>query len=118
MTFNEFKKMFFILAKMNHHISPVLRTFITDIFSPLVSFQSHPRCATRELEVVDCLEAYGLHHGQEKCRILMDDFRECVLQSKQRHRAFIMIDERERQVKDGERDPKEKWAKAPRMDSY
>lgn len=103
---------------MSATITPLIKTFWTDLFAGLVSYQTHPRCATRELEVVDCMEAYGIYQGQTKCRILMDDFRECVTSTKQNHRINIMIDERDRQVADGERDPKDHYAKPPRPDSY
>jgi len=68
------------------------------------------------MRVVDCLEAYGVPRGQEKCRILLEDFRECVIKGKQNTRNYIMSAERERQYKAGER--KEMWAEDVVVDSF
>lgn len=100
-------------------ITPWFRNIFTDMFGCIMDFGAHP-CASRELEVVDCLEAYGTIHGKQKCRILLDDFRECVLQGKQWQRLKIMRNERVRQWEAGEREGTwaEAWEKPPRMDSY
>ncbi|XP_063994243.1 NADH dehydrogenase [ubiquinone] iron-sulfur protein 5 [Diachasmimorpha longicaudata] len=103
---------------MDYQVPPHIKTPITDIFSNLHNFQNHPDCAIRELELVDCLEAYGPQHAERKCRVLMADLKECVFRTKQRHRLVIMSGERHRQVCDGERDPANKYAKPPPMDTY
>ncbi|XP_008546642.1 uncharacterized protein LOC103570624 [Microplitis demolitor] len=99
-------------------VTPWFRNVFTDIFGGLLNFQDHPECAKHELRVVDCLEAYGTHHGKTKCRVLLEDFRECVWRDKQILRMRIMNMERARQYHDGEREADGLFAKAPRPDSY
>ncbi|CAD6241683.1 GSCOCG00009339001-RA-CDS [Cotesia congregata] len=103
---------------MSMLITPWFRNIFTDLFGGLMNFQDHPECAIHELRVVDCLEAYGTFHGKTKCRVLLDDFRECVWKDKQVQRMTIMSMERARQYHDGERPKEGLWAKAPRADSF
>lgn len=98
------------------NITPFTRTPFTDLFSHFVTFQRHPECGPYEMRVVDCMEAYGVPRGREKCRLLLDDFRECVVGSKQMTRCEIMHIERIRQYRAGER--KELYAEDPVVDSY
>lgn len=102
---------------MTATITPFFRNFWTDVFGSMSTFQEHPECANRELQVVDCLEAYGVIGGKTKCRVLLDDFRECVMKGKQFQRVKIMTDERARQIEAGERDD-DGFAPPPKMDSY
>lgn len=97
-------------------LQPFLRTPFTDIFGSLQNFQDHPECGPFEMRVVDCLEAYGVPRGREKCKLLMDDFRECAMKSKQNARVDIMWRERRRQYAAGER--KECFANNPPTDSF
>ncbi|THK33192.1 uncharacterized protein LOC114841542 [Diachasma alloeum] len=103
---------------MDYQITPLIKTPFTDIFANLQNFQNHPKCAMRELALVDCLEAYGPQNAEVKCGVLMRDLRECVFRSKQRQRLIIMREERDRQVSDGERERADKYAKPPPMDTY
>ncbi|KAK0161628.1 hypothetical protein PV327_010081 [Microctonus hyperodae] len=105
------------ISIMTATLTPFFRNIWTDIFGSMANFQEHPECANRELQVVDCLEAYGVIGGKTKCRVLLDDFRECVMRSKQFYRVKIMFDERTRQIKAGERDD-DGYAPPPKMDSY
>uniref|UniRef100_A0A6V7IQM7 Uncharacterized protein n=1 Tax=Bracon brevicornis TaxID=1563983 RepID=A0A6V7IQM7_9HYME len=102
----------------NNMVTPIIKGPITDIFSAVGNFQNHQECWKRELELVDCLEAYGPLHGQTKCHDLMADLRECVIKGKQRQRFLIMRRERLRQIADGERDPENAFIESPPADSY
>lgn len=64
----------------------------------------------------DCLEAYGLRKGREKCKDFISDLRECLMNSKQRERVKLMREERSRQYKNGEK--KEEFLKTPAYDAY
>lgn len=118
-------------------VQPLLRTPLTDLTSCLLNHQHYGKCAQFEMEMVECMEAYGVHQGMKRCKPIMDDFNECVSMNKQIYRIFVSIKcykffcqhrycflfifqamdvERRRQYKAGER--KEIYAPPPRMDAY
>lgn len=41
------------------------------------------------MNMIDCLEAYGMVMGSRKCRDLIDDFQECAGQKKQMKRFEV-----------------------------
>lgn len=51
--------------------------------------QHYDKCGPMELRMMECMEAYGLHRGLEKCGALYDDFKECFTQQKQRQRFMV-----------------------------
>ena len=66
--------------------------------------QSIPHCAKFELRAADCLEAYGRHHWNLKCNDYIEDLRECIFRIKQNMRVRLMVLERQRQWRAGERE--------------
>lgn len=88
--------------------NPIIRGPWADIFPRIVHLQDHPHCADRELKVVDCMDAYGFYRGQDKCRALLEDMYECVTAAKRHRRVELMMDERERQEKSGQRKPEDR----------
>lgn len=74
---------------MTHNISPFLRSPVTDITGGLVSHQLLGRCARQEMEMMDCIEAYGLDRGIQKCQSFIEDFKECHTLTKQFKRFAV-----------------------------
>lgn len=70
-------------------LTPFIRTPLTDLTGGLINHQNFGRCANLELKMMDCLEAYGLDRGKQKCSDLMDDFKECHLKKKQYQRVMV-----------------------------
>ncbi|XP_026321052.1 uncharacterized protein LOC113231094 isoform X1 [Hyposmocoma kahamanoa] len=123
---------------MASSLSPFLRLPITDVTSGLISHQIFGRCSvqvqshlnqllpmrsylrcgpTVEMQLMDCLEAYGLDRGLIKCRCYIDDFKECQMMTKQFARFMAMRKERDRQIHCGILTGEKKYV-TPRIDSY
>lgn len=66
-----------------HIMSPYIRTGATDLFGQIVNHQQQSQCASFELNMMECLEAYGLDKGRYKCTDMIDDFNECRDKTKQ-----------------------------------
>lgn len=98
--------------------SPPFRTPLTDLTGCVISHQWHGRCKDFEMRAVDCLEAYGLYRGLEKCHDLLEDFKECSMNTKRDARLNDMRLERTRQYWMGERSKSERYATPPKPDSY
>lgn len=96
--------------------TPLFKGPITDLFGQIRNLQFLPECAQYELKYVDCLDAYGYHRGKKECRLILEDMYECVMKIKRLKRVEVMIRERERQYKNGERD--KPWAETPPLDQY
>lgn len=62
---------------MPYSISPFFRSPFTDITGGMISHQQLGKCATEEMEMMNCMEAYGLDRGVRKCKALIIDFNEC-----------------------------------------
>lgn len=99
-------------------LSPWLKSPFTDLSGALTSHQWGSECANLEMKALDCLEAYGLNKGHEKCTDLIDDFKECSLRFKQNQRILAMREERNRQYTSGERSKENRYAEGPAPDSY
>lgn len=69
---------------------PFVRSPFTDLTANLVNHQSYGKCAAMEMKVMDCLEAYGMDRGTQKCEPLIRDFQECVGMEKQLKRFYVM----------------------------
>lgn len=63
--------------------SPYIRTAVTDVFGSIVNHQQHSKCGPFEINMMECLEAYGLDKGRVKCSDYIDDFNECGEMTKQ-----------------------------------
>lgn len=97
---------------------PWLKCFFTDFTSDHFSSQYFGRCANLELKFLDCMEAYGLYKGLQKCEDLLADYKECVYKRKQFDRIVAMRNERNRQWHSGERSKENRFAPGPRDDVY
>lgn len=62
---------------------PLLRTRFTDMAAALFTSQKNPQCQDFEMRYVTCMEAYGRTMGDQKCKDLRDDFKECIFKIKQ-----------------------------------
>ncbi|XP_028172888.1 NADH dehydrogenase [ubiquinone] iron-sulfur protein 5-like [Ostrinia nubilalis] len=98
-------------------ISPFLRSPMTDITGGVTSHQLLGRCAKQEMEMMDCLEAYGMDRGVKKCSELIDDFSECHNLNKQFKRFVAIRSERNRQIAAGKLTGDNKYV-TPKIDSF
>ncbi|XP_055642732.1 uncharacterized protein LOC129779337 [Toxorhynchites rutilus septentrionalis] len=99
-------------------LGPFFRSPFTDLTASMVNFQQYDKCGELEMASIDCLEAYGMNRGQEKCADVVNDFLECAYMRKQIQRFNAMRLERHRQGLQGERKSSEYYAKPPRVDAY
>ncbi|CAG9797531.1 unnamed protein product [Chironomus riparius] len=98
-------------------LTPFFRSPFTDFTGGLINAQHYDKCGQFELDVVECLEAYGQDRGKLKCRDLIEDFNECLTMTKRTMRALAMRNERTKQYWSGEL--KEKYQNpGPRIDSF
>lgn len=75
-----------------HIPSPYIRTPLTDVFGSIINHQQYSKCGPFELNMMECLEAYGLDQGRKKCSDYIDDFNECQDMTKQFLRIRVSID--------------------------
>lgn len=70
---------------------PFLRSPFTDLTGFMFNAQQRPDslCAKIEMRFYDCLEAYGIDKGKEKCMDLAADMRECGLRGKEVSDFFV-----------------------------
>ncbi|XP_063366687.1 NADH dehydrogenase [ubiquinone] iron-sulfur protein 5-like [Cydia amplana] len=102
---------------MPYTISPFFRSPWTDLTGGMISHQLHGRCATREMDMMDCLEAYGLDRGMRKCKDLIEEFKECHTLTLQFKRFYAMRAERERQIAEGKLKGECRYV-TPKIDSF
>lgn len=67
------------------------RTPMTDIFSQINSHQQYDKCAKFELQMMECMEAYGADKGRLKCSDYIEDFNECAKNAKTFLRMAVSI---------------------------
>lgn len=70
-------------------MSPYIRTGATDVFGQILNHQHMSKCAPFELNMMECMEAYGLDKGRVKCSELIEDFNECRDMTKQMLRVKV-----------------------------
>uniref|UniRef100_A0A0K8TPV2 Putative ubiquinone oxidoreductase n=1 Tax=Tabanus bromius TaxID=304241 RepID=A0A0K8TPV2_TABBR len=99
-------------------LGPFFRSPFTDLTGCVINHQQYDKCGELEMDMMDCLEAYGLERGKRKCADLISDFQECVGMKKQLLRFHTMRMERHRQWFKGERSNEEHYAPPPRVDAY
>ncbi|XP_053960997.1 NADH dehydrogenase [ubiquinone] iron-sulfur protein 5 [Anastrepha ludens] len=99
-------------------LGPFLRTPFTDLTGCLINHQSYEKCGKMEMEMMECLEAYGVEKGQKMCADIIADFSECVGVRKQLLRFHAMRGERLKQYYFGDRKKDELFAEPPRADAY
>ncbi|KAJ8962784.1 hypothetical protein NQ318_001183 [Aromia moschata] len=99
-------------------LSPWLKSPFTDLTGAVISHQWFGECAGIEMKALDCMEAYGIDRGIKECHLLLEDFKECSLKTKQFQRMDAMRFERHRQYFKGERSKEDHYAKSPTADSF
>lgn len=72
-------------------LSPYFRSPLTDVFGSLINHQQYGKCAKFELQMMECMEAYGYDKGKVKCSDLIEDFNECQTMTKQFLRHMVCI---------------------------
>ncbi|XP_045452282.1 NADH dehydrogenase [ubiquinone] iron-sulfur protein 5-like [Melitaea cinxia] len=102
---------------MADQVSPFIRTIFTDITGSMLSHQMLGRCATHEMAMMDCIEAYGWDRGSRKCKPLIEEFKECQTNTKQFKRFMALRKERDRQIACGQLVGDNQY-KSPRIDSF
>lgn len=70
-------------------LTPFFRSPFTDFTGGLINAQHYDKCGEFELDMMECVEAYGQDRGKLKCRDLIDDFHECMSKAKTTARAFV-----------------------------
>lgn len=70
-------------------LSPYFRSPFTDVFGSIINHQQYGKCATFEMNMMECMEAYGYDKGKVKCADLIDDFNECHSMTKQVLRHLV-----------------------------
>ncbi|KAH7646446.1 NADH dehydrogenase (ubiquinone) 15 kDa subunit [Dermatophagoides farinae] len=100
-------------------IDRVVRTNADSVDISSKTLQKQQECGDLEQDTLECLEAYGVRRGKKLCNDFLEDYKECMLQTMQRERNFLMKRERLKQVMRGERKPMEVFdpIKPPR-DAY
>ncbi|XP_077546346.1 NADH dehydrogenase (ubiquinone) 15 kDa subunit [Haemaphysalis longicornis] len=93
----------------------MFRTPFTDFMSPTQEAEAVKKCAKFSMQKALCMEAYGAHRAPKMCADEIEDYHECIYGWKQRRRVQLMQEEREKQIKSGER--KEKYSEPPPMDT-
>lgn len=99
-------------------LSPPFRIPLTDLTGCVISHQWDGPCKDFEMRAVDCLEAYGLNRGLQKCKDLVEDFKECHTRTKRNARLNAMRIERQKQYWLGDRSKEERYATPPKPDAY
>jgi NADH dehydrogenase (ubiquinone) Fe-S protein 5 len=84
----------------------------------MINHQQYDKCGEREMNMMECLEAYGMERGKKKCQDLIQDFQECVGMKKQLMRFHAMRNERHKQYLFGDRKKDDHYAPSPRVDGY
>lgn len=70
-------------------LGPFLRSPLTDMTGCVINHQTYGKCAEFEMNMLDCLEAYGVNRGSTQCKDLISDFQECVSMKKQMLRFTV-----------------------------
>ncbi|CAH2089733.1 unnamed protein product [Euphydryas editha] len=102
---------------MADQVSPFMRTIFTDITGGMLSHQMLGRCAIQEMAMMDCIEAYGWDRGSRKCKLLIEEFKECQTNAKQFKRFMALRKERDRQIACGQLTGDKQYM-SPRIDSF
>lgn len=68
---------------MAAHLAPPFRTPLTDVTGGIMTHQTAKGCADFEMRAMECLEAYGVQRGRDRCKDYLDDLRECTYKTKQ-----------------------------------
>lgn len=76
---------------MSMNVSPLFNSPATDLVGLMGHHQHFGRCAKFEMQMMECMEAYGADMSKVKCKDLIDDFDECHTQKKQVGLCYIFI---------------------------
>lgn len=72
-------------------LTPFFRSPLTDFTGGLINSQHYGRCGEFELDMLECIEAYGQDRGKIKCKVLIEDFHECITMTKQTARLDVSL---------------------------
>lgn len=72
-------------------LTPFFRSPLTDFTGGLINAQHYDKCGEFEMNMLECIEAYGQDRGRVKCRDLIEDFYECIMQTKATARALVSL---------------------------
>lgn len=72
-------------------VAPFIRTPLTDIVAHSMTYQSSDACPDFEMRTVECIEAYGLVKGKQKCKDYMADLEECLHKHKQVSTKYCIV---------------------------
>jgi NADH dehydrogenase (ubiquinone) Fe-S protein 5 len=72
-------------------LGPFIRLPFTDLTGSMINHQTHDKCGSLEMKMMDCLEAYGMDRGTRKCKDLIEDFQECAGMKKQLARIYVSL---------------------------
>lgn len=70
-------------------VSPFFKTPLTDLTGCIINHQQYDKCGKFEMNMMECMEAYGFDKGKLKCKALIEDFQECTGEHKQRLRIEV-----------------------------
>lgn len=76
------------------------------------------KCADMELNMVECLEAYGVHKGNEMCMKFIEDFGECKMAWMAAQRNSLLRRERWKKMMKGEISARNPLGTQPPDDCY
>ncbi|XP_017879575.1 uncharacterized protein LOC108624651 [Ceratina calcarata] len=93
----------------NARHNALIESPVSDMIKVSVHVQDDGLCRDFELQLAECVEAYGFYRGQTKCEAMIHDLSECLKGEKRRSRNDIIYGEMTRQVENGER----KYEKPP-----
>ncbi|RWS13276.1 hypothetical protein B4U79_10355 [Dinothrombium tinctorium] len=101
----------------------ICRTWVTEITSqhPNNQFRKRtyvPPCTELEMNMVECIEAYGIPASHHMCQAYINDFGECVHHEMAMRRSQIMQRERVKQILKGKRKPSEVFGPKPDPNAY
>jgi NADH dehydrogenase (ubiquinone) Fe-S protein 5 len=70
-------------------MTPFFRSPFTDLTGAIINHQHYDKCGKLEMQMMECLEAYGMEMGKNKCRAVIEDFQECYTYRKQMLRTWV-----------------------------
>ena len=75
-------------------------------------------CADFELNLIECLEAYGITKGSNQCHKYFEDYHECKQDGLKNMRSYLMTLERYKKIAKGEIAFKERHVEPIPYDSF
>ncbi|GAU99042.1 hypothetical protein RvY_10098-2 [Ramazzottius varieornatus] len=98
---------------------PLIKTPLSDFSGPIFNMQAQhidPLCRAVEMQLMKCIEAYGVPRFRRDCKDEYDDFSECSTKKKQKERYVVIQNERRRLFLSGQL--KDRYMQNPELHSY